>query len=87
MSREGNAHEVLTEVFPDLLLQRRSGMVDMDPLTPPPLSANRDSLNYTNYTKVGNKGLRREEINKFSKKCCLQWRLNLGPVVIHSDAD
>ena len=30
--------------------------------------------------------LRREEQNKFGKKCYLQWGLNMGPLVIHSQA-
>ena len=35
---------------------------------------------------VGNKGLREGEQNKFSKNGYLHWGLNLGPLVIHSDA-
>ena len=43
------------------------------------------STHYTSY-KVGNKGLRREEKIKFSEDSYLQWGLNLGPLVIHSEA-
>ena len=38
-----------------------------------------------NVDNVGNKGLCKEEQNKFSKKCYLHYGLNLGPLVIHFD--
>ena len=44
------------------------------------------SLKLYKVGNVGNKCLRKEEEkNKNSEKCYVQWRLNLWPLVIHSD--